>query len=76
MPRMDGLSATRAFRAWESRERPPPAQRLPIVALSANVFDEKITECAAAGMDGACRQSDAGRLTEDAATRRFASRFF
>jgi CheY-like chemotaxis protein len=31
MPRMDGLAATRAFRAWESRERPPPAQRLPIV---------------------------------------------
>jgi CheY-like chemotaxis protein len=54
MPRMDGLAATRAFRAWERRERPPPARRLPIVALSANVFDEQIAECTAAGMDGAC----------------------
>jgi CheY-like chemotaxis protein len=55
MPRMDGLAATRAFRAWERRERPPPARRLPIVALSANVFDEKIAECTAAGMQGAWR---------------------
>jgi CheY-like chemotaxis protein len=54
MPRMDGLAATRAFRAWERRERPPPARRLPIVALSANVFDEQIAECTAASMDGAC----------------------
>ena len=30
--------------------------RMPIVALSANMFDEKAAECAAAGMDGAWQQ--------------------
>jgi CheY-like chemotaxis protein len=53
MPRMDGLTATQRFRQWE-REREGQQQRLPIYALSANVFDEKIAECTAAGMDGVC----------------------
>ena len=51
MPRMDGLEATRRFRAWERQHR-PDAPRLAIVALSANVFDEAMAECTAAGMDG------------------------
>ena len=50
MPRMDGLEATRQFRSWESQYR-PHVPRLPIVALTANVFDEAIAECTAAGMD-------------------------
>ena len=60
MPKMDGLEATRRFRAWEQSCRTAPQgqqhaatrKRLPIVALSANVVDEKIEECTAAGMDG------------------------
>jgi CheY-like chemotaxis protein len=58
MPKMDGLEATRRFRAWEAGQpnacqHAGGARRLPIVALSANVFDERIMECRAAGMDGA-----------------------
>jgi CheY-like chemotaxis protein len=52
MPRMDGLQATKRFRAWEAAHLPQP-HRLPVFALSANVYEEKDTECAAAGMDGA-----------------------
>jgi CheY-like chemotaxis protein len=57
MPRLDGLEATKQFRSWE-RAQPPPAAggaraRLPIIALSANVFHETIADCTAAGMDGA-----------------------
>ena len=51
MPRLDGLQATRQFRAFERRSR-PSGERLPVVALSANVFDEAIQDCRAAGMDG------------------------
>jgi len=75
MPRLDGLQATKQFRAFERRSR-PAGERLPVVgactlrvsrnrlrlltcppsallpALSANVFDEAIQDCKAAGMDG------------------------
>ena len=51
MPVMDGLQATKQFRAFERRSR-PSEERLPVIALSANVFDEAIEDCRAAGMDG------------------------
>jgi CheY-like chemotaxis protein len=58
MPRMDGMEATKQFRHWERAQQAaqaalPPRGRLPIIALSANVFHENIAECTAAGMDGA-----------------------
>ncbi|MBI5719155.1 MAG: response regulator [Burkholderiales bacterium] len=49
MPVLDGLSATRQVRERESRLRLP---RVPIVALTANAFDEDVTASMAAGMDG------------------------
>ncbi|MBK9136145.1 MAG: response regulator [Betaproteobacteria bacterium] len=49
MPVLDGLSATRHVRERESRLRLP---RVPIVALTANAFDEDVTASMAAGMDG------------------------
>jgi len=43
---MDGLSATRAIRAL-----PDAHARAPIVAMTANTFDEDRKACADAGMD-------------------------
>ncbi len=48
MPVLDGLKATRRIREWE-REFDRP--RLPIVALTAGVFEEDRQHCVAAGMD-------------------------
>ncbi|MDZ5456215.1 ATP-binding protein [Azohydromonas lata] len=45
MPVMDGLQATRALRAM------PQLQTVPILAMTANVFDEDRVACLAAGMD-------------------------
>jgi signal transduction histidine kinase len=49
MPVMDGYTATRRIREREARLGLP---RLPIVALTANAFDEDTSQALAAGMDG------------------------
>ena len=48
MPVLDGYGAARAMRERESRLRLP---RVPIVALTANAFDEDAAQSLAAGMD-------------------------
>lgn len=47
MPILDGLSATRAFRATDT----PAAQTTPVIAMTANVLPEQIEKCLEAGMD-------------------------
>jgi PAS domain S-box-containing protein len=47
MPEMDGYQATRAIRALDL----PRAAKIPIVAMTANVFREDIERCLAAGMN-------------------------
>jgi signal transduction histidine kinase/CheY-like chemotaxis protein/HPt (histidine-containing phosphotransfer) domain-containing protein len=47
MPRMDGITAT-----LEIRKLPPPAGNIPIVAMTANVLPQQVTEFLAAGMNG------------------------
>lgn len=49
MPEWDGLTATRAIRAWEHTLACP---RLPILALTANAMEGFDEECRQAGMDG------------------------
>ena len=57
MPEMDGLEATRHIRdteaEWEGKNRtsPKPARRIPIIAMTANVFREDIERCLASGMN-------------------------
>jgi CheY-like chemotaxis protein len=48
MPKMGGLEATKKIRGLNLERR----SRLPIVAMTANVFKEDIEECINAGMDG------------------------
>jgi signal transduction histidine kinase/DNA-binding response OmpR family regulator len=47
MPEMDGYEATRRIRAMESS-----GKKVPIIAMTANVFREDIERCLEAGMDG------------------------
>ncbi len=49
MPGMDGYEATRLAREREQRLRVP---RVPIVALTANAFEDDASQAMAAGMDG------------------------
>jgi CheY-like chemotaxis protein len=51
MPVLSGPAAAAAFRAWEAGARPPGEERLPIMALTANVATEHAAVCAAAGMN-------------------------
>jgi len=53
MPEMDGLEATRRIRAIESNliAMGSPRKRLPIIAMTANVFKDDIDNCLMAGMD-------------------------
>lgn len=46
MPVMDGLTATRAIRDLDRAD----AKKVPIIAMSANAFDEDITKSLEAGM--------------------------
>jgi len=47
MPEVDGLEATRMIRGLDAEE----AQRVPIIALTANVFREDVEKCLGAGMN-------------------------
>jgi len=52
MPVMDGYDATQLIRAWEIQTgRSVGANRLPIIALTADAFDTDRQRCLAAGMD-------------------------
>jgi CheY-like chemotaxis protein len=48
MPEMDGYTATRHIRALDA----PRAKKVPLIAMTANVFREDIEKCLAAGMNG------------------------
>ena len=48
MPVMDGYGATEQIRLWERGNNRP---RLPIIALTANAYDEDRQRCLAVGMD-------------------------
>ena len=47
MPEMDGLEATRLIRGLERRD----AQRIPIIAMTANAFDEDVQQSLQVGMN-------------------------
>ena len=47
MPKMDGLQATEAIRALDR----PDAKTVPIIAMTANAFDEDVQRSLQAGMN-------------------------
>ena len=47
MPVMDGLAATQEIRKLER----PDAKTIPIIALTANAFEEDVKQCLSAGMN-------------------------
>ena len=49
MPEMDGFEATCRIRAFENLKT--PGRRVPIIAMTANIFREDIEKCLDAGMD-------------------------
>jgi len=55
MPQMDGLEATRLIREMEIIQNPGLelnlSKRMPIIAMTGNVFKDDIDACIAAGMD-------------------------
>ena len=48
MPKMNGYDATRAIRSIKDKAK----AQVPIIAMTANVFDEDIKNAADAGMNG------------------------
>ena len=60
MPEMDGLAATRAIRALPDREH------LPVIALTANAFDNDRSACLAAGMNGFVPKPISPRVLQEA----------
>jgi len=46
---VDGLEATRAIRRWEAQQQRPPT---PIIAITADAFDDDRRRCLRAGMNG------------------------
>jgi len=53
MPVMDGFKATHLIREFEQEraEATGKARRIPIIAMTANVFREDIEKCMSVGMD-------------------------
>ncbi|MCL1815500.1 MAG: response regulator [Treponema sp.] len=51
MPEMDGYEATRRIRTFEEEQLPKLSKRIPIIAMTANVFREDVEKCLASGMD-------------------------
>jgi signal transduction histidine kinase/DNA-binding response OmpR family regulator len=68
MPEVDGMEAARRIRAAEDERE---AVRTPIIALTANAFDEDRDACVASGMDGfLAKPLDRERLEAALATAR------
>ncbi|MFZ4523602.1 MAG: response regulator [Bacteroidales bacterium] len=51
MPVMDGITATREIRRIESERQTTPDQRVKIIAITANAFDDDRSKLFEAGMD-------------------------